>query len=186
VEPMNKRTLIGLDVSGSMGAGIMGLPITAREAATALCLVTANVEPEHAIYGFTSSNAGGYGWRRSTALTKLNISARQRLDDAVRSVSRLPFGGTDCSLPVRAALEKKIEVETFIIYTDNETWAGEVHPHQALTEYREKSGIAARMIVVGMTSNGFSIADPSDPLSLDVVGFDASVPNLISDFGAGR
>ena len=42
------------------------------------------------------------------------------------------------------------------------------------------------MVVVGMTSNGFSIADPSDPGMMDVVGFDASAPNLISAFSRGE
>jgi 60 kDa SS-A/Ro ribonucleoprotein len=37
-----------------------------------------------------------------------------------------------------------------------------------------------------MVSNGFTIADPQDPGMLDVVGFDASAPKLISDFSAGR
>jgi 60 kDa SS-A/Ro ribonucleoprotein len=40
-------------------------------------------------------------------------------------------------------------------------------------------------VVVGMVSNGFTIADPTDPGMLDVVGFDASAPNTISDFSAG-
>jgi 60 kDa SS-A/Ro ribonucleoprotein len=37
-----------------------------------------------------------------------------------------------------------------------------------------------------MASNGFSIADPSDPGMLDVVGFDASAPQVMADFAAGR
>lgn len=44
---------------------------------------------------------------------------------------------------------------TFVIYTDNETWAGGVHPFQALLRYRDIMGISARLIVVGMTSTGF-------------------------------
>ena len=36
--------------------------------------------------------------------------------------------------------------------------------------------------VVGMTSNGFTLADPNDRGMLDVVGFDSSVPAVISDF----
>ena len=40
-------------------------------------------------------------------------------------------------------------------------------------------GIPAKLVVVGMVSNGFSIADPHDPGTLDVVGFDAAVPQLI-------
>ena len=83
------------------------------------------------------------------------------------------------------AIEQRLEVDTFVIYTDNETWSGKVHPHQALRRYRECSGIDARLIVVGMTSTGFSIADPDDPGMLDVVGFDAAVPSLITEFARG-
>src|SRR5262249_24616686 len=107
------------------------------------------------------------------------------LDDAVRAVSNLPFGGTDCSLPMRYALANGREIDTFVIYTDSETWAGDVHPVQALREYRQRTGIAARLIVVGMASNGFTIADPNDPGMLDVAGFDTATPAVISGFAAG-
>ena len=65
------------------------------------------------------------------------------------------------------------------------TWAGGVHPARALADYRHASGIDARLVVVGMVSNGFSIADPKDPGMLDVVGFDTATPQLISDFARG-
>ena len=100
-------------------------------------------------------------------------------------MSDLPFGGTDCALPMLYAIEREREVDTFVIYTDAETWAGDVHPAQALRTYRERSGIDARLIVVGMLSNGFTIADPGDPGMLDVVGFDTATPVLIADFAAG-
>jgi 60 kDa SS-A/Ro ribonucleoprotein len=105
-----------------------------------------------------------------------------RLDDAVRAVSGLPFGGTDCALPMLHALEKGLSVDAFVVYTDSETWAGKVHPIQALCEYREKTGIAAKLVVVGMVSNGFAIANPADAGMLDVVGFDAAAPAVIADF----
>ena len=47
------------------------------------------------------------------------------------------------------------------------------------------TGRTPRLVVVGMVSNGFSIADPNDPGMLDVVGFDTATPQLISDFAAG-
>ena len=100
-------------------------------------------------------------------------------------MSDLPFGGTDCALPMLYAQARKREVDTFVIYTDSETWAGDIHPAQALREYRRVSGIEARLVVVGMVSNGFSIADPNDPGMLDVVGFDTATPQLISDFARG-
>jgi 60 kDa SS-A/Ro ribonucleoprotein len=118
-------------------------------------------------------------------VTPLAISPRQRLDDAVRKVSDLPFGGTDCALPMLYALDKEREIDTFVILTDSETWAGDVHPAQALADYRRASGIDARLAVVGMVSNGFSIADPNDPGQLDVVGFDTATPQLVSDFARG-
>lgn len=176
VEPTGKRTMLALDVSGSMGFAppIAGMPgITPRVGSAAMALVTAATEPNHIVTAFT------------TGLTQLNVSARQRLDDVTRSISNLPFGGTDCSLPMRAALASEMDIDTFIVYTDSETWAGPVHPPQALREYREKTGIPAKLVVVGMVSNGFTIADPDDAGMLDVVGFDTATPQVISQFSAG-
>lgn len=42
---------------------------------------------------------------------------------------------------------------------------------------------AAKLVVVAMSSNGFSIADPNDGGMLAVVGFDAATPEVISDCG---
>jgi 60 kDa SS-A/Ro ribonucleoprotein len=93
------------------------------------------------------------------------------------------MGGTDCALPMITALERKLEIDTFVVYTDNETWAGHIHPHQALKQYREKINPNAKLVVVGMTATDFTIADPRDPGMMDVVGFDASAPRVIQDFG---
>jgi 60 kDa SS-A/Ro ribonucleoprotein len=147
--------------------------LTPRDASAALALVTAATEGRYEIVGFMDR------------LAPLAISPRQRLDDAVRTVSGLPFGGTDCALPMLFARARKREIDTFVIYTDSETWAGDVHPTQALADYRHASGIDARLVVVGMVSNGFSIADPADPGMLDVVGFDTATPQLVSDFARG-
>lgn len=186
VVPTGKRRMFALDVSGSMGAQIAGVPgLTARDASAALALVGAATEDEYIIVGFT-----GGGWRSRSApnpenLTVLNITHKQRLDDAVRTVSALSFGTTDCALPMLHARHKGLKIDSFEIYTDNETWAGSIHPSQALVQYREHSGINAKLSVVAMTSGGFSIADPNDPGMLDVVGFDTATPNVISSFVSG-
>lgn len=181
-EPANKRTLIGLDVSQSMDIAIdPNNPITAKDASVALSMVQLATEKDSMVLAFTS----GSFWDDSH-LVELNLSPRKSLQENVRIASKVPFGGTDCALPMLYALEKEIEVDTFIVYTDNETWAGKIHPHQALQQYRNKMGIPAKLVVVGMTSTGFSIADPDDSGMLDVVGFDASTPKIINDFSAGR
>jgi len=84
------------------------------------------------------------------------------------------------------ASANNLRFDTFIIYTDNETWAGNIHPFQALKQYRQKTGIDARLIAVGMTTTEYSIADPSDSGMLDIVGFDTSAPNIMSDFIRGN
>ena len=192
VEPAGTRLLLALDVSGSMASGdVAGVPgLSPRDASAALALVTAATETQFEIVGF---HAGHGGWKSGgkrpgwspDGLTPLAISPRQRLDDAVKAVSGLPFGGTDCALPMLYATAKQRLVDTFVIYTDSETWAGDVHPAQALRAYRQASGIDARLVVIGMVSNGFSIADPADQGMLDVVGFDTATPQLISDFARG-
>lgn len=184
VEPTGKRTLLGLDFSGSMGSLVAGMPISAREAVAAMAMVTARTEDEWEAVAFTASSHIGYGYG-AAALAPVTLSPRQRMDDVLAKSAAYPFGRTDCSLPMTWALEQRKAFDLFVIYTDNETYAGRIHPHQALREYREKMGIDARLVVVGMTSTGFSIADPSDPGMLDVVGFDTAAPNLISEFARG-
>lgn len=187
VEPAGKRTLLALDVSGSMTSSVAGLPLTCREASAALSLVTAATEPSTLTLGFTAGESGATrspGKRHLDGISVLPISPRQRLDDVLRTVSGLPFSRTDCALPMVWAKLNRVEVDTFVVYTDNETWAGSIHPHQALREYRERMGIDARLAVVALTPTPFSIADPSDPGMLDVAGFDAAVPSVLSSFSA--
>lgn len=172
VEPTGRRIRLALDVSGSMNWGdVSGVPgLTPRVAAAAMAMVTIRTEDRYDVTAFT------------TGLTNLSLTKSRRLDDVLRATDRLPFGGTDCALPMVDALKKGLEFDAFLIFTDSETWAGRPHPAQALQEYRRKTGIPAKLIVVGMEGNSFSIADPNDPGMLDVVGMDTSMPNLLSAF----
>lgn len=172
VEPSNKRIVLALDVSGSMGWGeVGGMPgLTPRVASAAMALVTAATEPNYTTMAF------------SHTLVPITISPRQRLDDVLKMVSAIPMGGTDCALPMLWAMKQKVEADAFVIFTDSETWFGKVHPVQALRQYRQKMGIPAKLIVVGMVSNGFSIADPDDGGMLDCVGFDMATPQIMSEF----
>ena len=176
VEPAGTRHLLALDVSASMSGGeIAGVPGLSPSAATAaLAVVAARTEPWTAVMGF------------SDRFRDLGLTARDRVDEATRKVSGLTFGSTDASLPMTWALQNKIQVDTFVVMTDNETWAGNIQPVQALEKYRQATGIGAKLIVVGMTSSGFTIADPNDAGMLDVVGFDGATPALMAKFAKGE
>jgi len=172
VEPTNKRWVLAVDVSGSMDCGmISGISgVTPRIAAGAMAMITAKREKNHQIVAF------------SDKMVPVNISHKKRLDDVINEFSRIPMGGTDCALPMIWAMENKVKADIFVVYTDSETWYGKIHPVQALHQYRNKTGIPAKLIVVGMIANSFSIADTDDNGMLDVIGFDTATPALMEDF----
>lgn len=177
IEPTNKRMMLALDVSGSMAggmiAGVAGL--TPRDGSAAMAMATARAEPHYSVVSFQDK------------IVPLNISARMRLDDVVKATANLPFGRTDCAQPMLYALKHKMLVDTFVVYTDSETYANpHQHPVQALRDYRDTMGILAQLVVVGMTSNGFTIANPNDAGMMDVVGFDSAAPGVIADFARGK
>lgn len=174
VEPTGKRIFTALDVSSSMdGSRIAGSTLSAREASIAMALVTARTEQRHHVGAF------------SIQMVNIEFQPKATLRGLVNDMRRIPFGGTDCAQPMLTALKEKLEVDAFVVMTDSETWAGGIHASQALNQYRQKTGINAKLIVVGMTSNGFTIADPNDAGSLDVVGFDSATPAVMADFIRG-
>ena len=170
-----QRLYLGVDISGSMNwnhvAGVPGL--TARMGAVALALAVARREPNYVLRAFHHE------------MQDLGITAGMSLQQAMDITDNWRGGRTDCALPMLDALEQGIPVDCFVVLTDSETWAGPVHPMAALRRYRRETGIPAKLVVVGMVSNGFSIADPEDAGALDVVGFDAAVPLLLAHFIGG-
>ena len=170
VRPTGRRIMLALDVSGSMCSPFGGTNVSCCEGASAMALVTAKTESNYIITRF---NEG---------IENIPMSPRQRLDDVLKYTRDINGGGTDCALPMIYALKKKIEIDTFCVYTDSETWAGDIHPFQALQAYRRNMGINAKMVVIGMTSSGFTIANPKDAGMMDCVGFSTDTPEIISDF----
>lgn len=176
VEPTGKRICLGLDISGSMfGASCAGMQgLTAGEATAAIAMTIMRTEENWETMAF------------ATEFQALNISPKQRLDDVIKSMRRVRMGRTDCSVPFTWAKDKQREFDAFVVMTDNETYAGRIHPSQALKKYREASGISARSAVLAFSSNKFTIADPLDPGMMDMAGLDASIPAILSNFIAGK
>lgn len=171
VEPTGQRFMLGIDVSGSMTCNPCSGNVMCSEMAAALAMVTAATEKECHIMGFSSD------------FRPLNISPRRRLDNNLKTTRGMTFGATDCALPMTHAMKHKIPVDVFIIYTDNETWVGKIHPSKALQKYRKEMNIPlAKLIIVALTNTNFSIADPDDAGMLDICGFDPNLPQIINNF----
>lgn len=190
VEPSGKRFLLGMDISGSMSSSyIGGSGVCAKEAAMVMGLLTVKSEPRTYAVAFDAARSGSAdrfgGYSTRSGVRSIDIDANTRLADVQEIGGHWNGGSTDCALPMLHAIEKNLEVDAFVVYTDNETYFGSVHPHIALEQYRQKSGIPARLIVVGMTATQFSIANPQDKGMMDVVGFDPQTPAMISSFARG-
>ncbi|KAJ1349341.1 hypothetical protein KIN20_004842 [Parelaphostrongylus tenuis] len=158
-----------------MCAKISGTMLSCRNASVALSLVTLKNEKIAECVAFCND------------LVELPYRGDWTISKVLSHMGSLGCGPTDCAQPMLWAKEKNKKFDVFVIYTDNETYFGNVHPYQALRDYRESSGIVdAKLVVVGMTATNFTIADPEDAGMLDIVGFDSAVPTLLHDFVMGK
>lgn len=177
VEDTGAGFLLGIDCSGSMfGATVNGSPnLTAAEVAGVMALAIVKRQSNYWIGGF------------NTKMGELKISPNMRLDKVMAEIRRFPWGGTDCSLPMRHALQHNMSgVDLFCTITDNETWAGVEQPSQSLAKYRGKFGGSAKNVVIGTSVSNFTVADPKDPYSMDIAGFDTAAPQIIAEFARAR
>ena len=196
VAPTGKRILHAIDCSGSMTSAIPVLPqLSAHEAATVMAMTFARIEAEspQKFVGFSAA-AGrySYGYGGGSALRELAITPDMTLDVARHATQFSDFGSTDCSLPIENALAEfkasggaKGNWDVFMVYTDNETYAGTRHPSEALKEYRAVTGIPAKMVVIATDPSATSIVDPSDGGMMEVVGFDTNAPEIAMNFIRG-
>lgn len=172
IEPTNQRFLLAIDVSGSMHstpcAGMRTL--TAAEAAAATALAFMRREPFVVPMAFSNS------------FMEFPISSHMSLAQVISEMFKLPFSNTDCSAPMRYALEKKLVVDTFIVITDNETNCNKEPPAQVLRTYREQVHSAAKLVVLATSATNISIADPQDAGMLDIAGMDSSVFQVLHQF----
>ena len=183
VPPTGKRYMAALDVSGSMSAMCMGCPaISCREASAALAQVLYETESHVYVRGFSAAQVPGAGFYNFDPYVKRGMTLEQFI-----TATNTPFGPTDCSLPMRRAIAENLDVDVFIVMTDSETFAGTMHPQVALENYRKHANKPnAKLIVVGMTANCLTIADPNDRNTLNLAGFDASMPEIIAMFVRGE
>ena len=128
----NQRLYLGIDVSGSMASGeVAGVPgLSPRMAAAAMAMAIARREPNYYMAGFAASpredSILAYVNRQAPVMSPLDITASDSISDAMQKTKDLPFGRTDCALPMLHAMELKMNVDCFIIFTTAEL---SLHPY---------------------------------------------------------
>lgn len=177
--PTGKRLFVTYDASGMYEPVSGNSSVIARDAAATMVMAAVRTETDPHIYSFSSS------------IKDMEVSKQETLSDVLSKFEKLYFSDTDCSRPITYALEHKILVDVFIIYTDINANCGDIQPLDALTRYRQLIGAPdTKLIIVGMSCNkprySFSFADHSDPFMLDIVGFDTYTPLAIDLFIRGK
>lgn len=67
----------------------------------------------------------------TNVLSEFPITKTEPLPDILKRTERLPFGGTDCSLPILHAIKQKLDVDVFVVMTDSETCKS---PHSSFSQ----------------------------------------------------
>ena len=56
-------------------------------------------------------------------MVDLGIKADMTLPEVLAIMDHMPFGSTDCAVPMKDAMElRRKDIDVFIVYTDCETW----------------------------------------------------------------
>jgi 60 kDa SS-A/Ro ribonucleoprotein len=171
-EPSGKKLLVAVDSSGSMTLPVYAsgsLLGSAFECGLAMAVILSRIEGDnaHVILADTVVHAS-------------QITRHSRLKDITRM--RPNGGGTDLSVPYAWAARQRMPVDGFVILSDMESWAGWLHCVQAYAQYMRTMNRTPRNVAVAMCPSGYTIADPGDENTLQVAGFDASLPRLITGF----
>lgn len=170
VESVGRRWVLGINVLGGTESGrVPGMPgLTPREIAAVMTLVGATVEAQVEVVTCEGE--------------RLQLPPSFGLDGVEDLLETIVGTEGDAAQPIFWALQNKVEADVFVVYIDRAPVPGPQHAVEMLRQYRERTGIPAKLAVVGMTGVPFSLADPDDDGTLDVIGFDAAVPFLIADF----
>jgi 60 kDa SS-A/Ro ribonucleoprotein len=163
-----KNILVAVDVSPSMRAPVNGMQMRADQIANVLGVTILKAEDEAEMVWFC------------IRLHAPTIGRRTSIDDVLKVN---PNGsGTDCAQAFVHALNTKVKYDAIIILTDNETWAGSAHGLELLNKYRKSINQNVKVIEVAMVANPHTTLPVDDKNVLRVVGFDASVVDVIQSY----
>ncbi len=168
-----KNFMISVDVSGSMAGQFQEFPIRYCEVAACIALTMVKREPN--TYTMCFSNK----------LNVLNLTEKDTLKSATDKALRYNVGTTNAGLPIEYAINNKLDVDAFLHITDADFNSGK-SPLTLTEEFRRKMNKPkTRLMSVGLVAQNYStvgFAQESDPYSMDILGFDSSIPTIINKF----
>jgi 60 kDa SS-A/Ro ribonucleoprotein len=177
IEPTGFRYLNALDISGSMHSPISAYPyIDSMTAMSAMSMSLVKSEANVLTGVFT------------TKFKLTDIDKNMKLTELVNKFKQYAYqmGGTDIASSINYLIKNNIPVDVIFIGSDGETWAGDRHVDEALSDYRNKFGLNTRLIVANTEVNMWSLTESSDNLSYNIAGFDSNLPTLVREMSLGN
>lgn len=173
LETSDSPVVFGIDVSGSMANASPVAGLNCREVAAAMAMAAIRQHP-FALLGF------------ATSPVEIPLEKHWTLGMLIDHVSKMRFGATRCAAPIEYALSKAIpDAELFAVFTDNESNSGPC-PKKVLDMYRDRYNESACFAAVAIQGNAQSISDPEDWGSMDICGFDSSVPGMLNNLSSRK
>lgn len=170
-EPIATNTVVAVDVSGSMGAGVAGLPITAAQAGLGMLYILSRLQSRYNFVALTFDTA---------------THAVKALPRSLEAALAMPVngGGTNCDLPFRWIENNARKTDGLIVITDNMTWAGQRHVIQGYDAVKQvQPGFRAINVLTAL--HNFTMMGRNaltDPDLLEIVGFPAELPQVAGAF----
>ena len=167
VEPTGLKLLYALDISGSMGMISTKVGLTCLEMMMCLVMVMLRVETDCKVVAFCHE------------LIELDIGRDTSLNDLIHMCG--PGGSTNCCLAFDDAKAKGEKYDGIVMWTDNDH-NSRGNPKESIESYREALGTRTKAVVVGLDGNNFDLLPHNDPLSLNLAGGDAAMPQQLNEF----
>lgn len=110
------RTVVAVDISGSMHAPVTGYRLgststtTCLDAAAVLAATVLRRNPDAVVMPF------------HTKVSRVKLDAKESIVSTASRLRELPSGGTDCSVVLRELNRKRERADTVIFFSDNESW----------------------------------------------------------------
>jgi len=175
MKPTNRKILLAYDHSGSMTSPVdfAGVMMAPADMQVILGLLYTKVEPATLSISF------------GTSVKEHSFTPSTTLDEITNAIPK--YGeGTDCSLPIKWLLDKKLKVDALIEFTDQMSWFGTGHVSEWAKKYRQEVNPDFRFVIYQMQPYPTQLTDKNDPLSMGVVGLDTSAVELVGAFLRGE
>jgi 60 kDa SS-A/Ro ribonucleoprotein len=190
VPTLNKKVLLAIDVSGSMGSAITGnrpgatSKMRCVDVAALIASTIIRKNPTAEVYAF------------DTGLYRARLNPRDSIVTNAASLAQFGGGGTNCSLPLQHFNQSNVKADLIIYVSDNMSWAdfggrqyglyggNATGSAQEWSKFKSRNQAAKLVLIDLQPYDSTQVKDDKDVLNIG--GFSDSVFDVIASFVGGN